>query len=138
MNDYRTNNTYQPPTSYQAPGSPAPHGGRLTSDERNLGTIAHVTPLVLMVLSTGLAGFLGSLIVYFYAKDKGPAARRYAAGALNVQIVISLLSAAAWIFTFGLLVPVVVIVGMVIHVIGAMRAHNGEVFNPPMTPRFVS
>ena len=34
--------------------------------------------------------------------------------------------------------PLVVVIATVIHVIGAMKANNGEMWQPPMTPRFVS
>ena len=38
--------------------------------------------------------------------------------------------------TFRLLAPLVV--AFVVHVLGAIKAYNGEWWNPPMTPHFVS
>ena len=124
-----------PPTDYQ------PHP-TMSSEDRNLGTIAHITPLVLMLASGGLAGFLGSLVVYLYAKDRGPVARQYAATALNVQIMVAIASAASYVLMFVLVgfltLPIVLIVGIIAHVLGALKANKGERFEPPLTPKFVS
>lgn len=133
---------YQPPpaypTAYQAPGQVS----GLSAEDRNLGTIAHLTPLVLMIVSGGVAGFIGSLVVYLYAKDRGPAARRYAAGALNVQIGVSIAAAISWLLVIVLVgfitLPLVILFGIVVHVLGALKANKGEPFDPPLTPRFVS
>ena len=135
---------YQPPpppvypTAYQAPGQVA----GLSVEDRNLGTIAHITPLVLMIVSGGLAGFVGSLVVYLYAKDRGATARRYAAGALNVQIGVSIAAAISYLLMLVLIgfitLPIVIVFGIVVHVLGALKANKGEPFDPPLTPRFVS
>jgi uncharacterized Tic20 family protein len=133
---------YQPspsyPMPYQAPGQVS----GLSAEDRNLGTIAHLTPLVLMLVSGGLAGFIGSLVVYLYAKDRGDAARRYAAGALNVQITVSIAAAISYVLMIVLIgfltLPVVLVFGLVVHILGALKANKGEAFDPPLTPRFVS
>jgi len=126
----------QPPTSYQS----ASVG--LDTEQRNLGTIAHVTPLVLMLVSGGLAGFIGSLVVYLYAKDRGPAARAYAAGALNVQITVCIAAAISYALMLVLIgfvtLPVVLLFGLIVHAVGALKANKGERFDPPLTIAFVS
>ena len=138
MSQYGQDPASQPPTPYQTPG---PVSG-MSSEDRNLGTIAHVTPLVLMIVSGGVAGFIGSLVVYLYAKDRGEAARRYAAGALNVQIGVSIAAAISWLLMIVLIgfitLPAVILFGIVVHVLGALKANKGEPFDPPLTPRFVS
>lgn len=114
----------------------------LSTEDRNLGTIAHVTPLVLMLVSGGLAGFIGSLVVYLYAKDRGPASRRYAAGALNVQISVAIAAAISWVLMLVLIgfitLPLVMLFGIIVHAIGALKANKGESYDPPLTIRFVS
>jgi uncharacterized protein len=98
MSQFDQEPTYQPPS--QQPTGPQPPYGQvagLSAEDRNLGTIAHVTPLVLMLVSGGLAGFIGSLVVYLYAKDRSPASRQYAAGALNVQIIVSIAAAVSYV-----------------------------------------
>lgn len=133
---------YQPPqpypTPYQSPGAVS----GLSVEDRNLGTIAHITPLVLMLVSGGLAGFIGSLVVYLYAKDRGDAARRYASSALNVQITVSIAAAISYVLMIVLVgfltLPMVIVFGIVVHVLGAIKANKGESFDPPLTFKFVS
>lgn len=135
----QTPSSYLPPTHFGT--TDRPHGA-LTSDDRNLGAIAHITPLILMLVSGGLAGFIGSLVVYLYAKDRSPGARQYAATALNVQITVAIASAISYVLMLVLIgfvtLPVVLVLGVIAHVVGAIKASNGEVFTPPITPRFVS
>jgi uncharacterized protein len=143
MSQFDQEPTYQPPS--QQPTGPQPPYGQvagLSAEDRNLGTIAHVTPLVLMLVSGGLAGFIGSLVVYLYAKDRSPASRQYAAGALNVQIIVSIAAAVSYVLMLVLIgfitLPIVIIFGLVLHVLGALKANKGESFDPPLTPKFVS
>lgn len=138
MSQYGQDPTYQAPTPYQSPGQVA----GMSAEDRNLGTIAHVTPLVLMLISGGLAGFVGSLVVYLYAKDRGAAARQYAAGALNAQIMVCIAAAISYVLMIVLIgfitLPLVILFGLVVHIVGAVKANKGEPFNPPLTPSFVS
>ena len=131
----------QVPTTHPMPYGTVTQPRAGTVEERNLGTIAHVTPLVLMIVSGGLAGFLGSLVVYLYAKDRGPLARTYAAGALNVQITVALAAAVSYALMLVLIgfvtLPIVMVFGIVVHALGALKANKGEPFTPPLTYRFV-
>jgi uncharacterized Tic20 family protein len=137
MSQHGQDPAYQP-TPYQPPGPVS----AMAAEERNLGTIAHVTPLVLMLVSGGLAGFIGSLVVYLYAKDRGAAARQYAAGALNAQIIVCIGAAISYALMLVLIgfvtLPLVILFGIVVHIIGAVKANKGEPFSPPLTPSFVS
>ncbi|GAA2123472.1 DUF4870 domain-containing protein [Nocardioides bigeumensis] len=109
--------------------------------ERTWGMISHVVPLVAMVLSAGTLGFVGSLVIFLIYKDKGPFVRAHAANSLNIQIVtgiillisIPLMFVLVGFVTFGL----ALVVAFVLHLLGAIKANNGEWWNPPMTPRFV-
>lgn len=133
---------YETPNTYGHNGPTTPHAyGAMTTEDRNLGTIAHATPLVLMLVSGGLAGFIGSLVVYLYAKDRGAAAREYAASALNVQITVCIAAALSYVLMLVLigfaLLPIVLVFGIVVHALGALKANKGEPYNPPLTYRFV-
>lgn len=144
MSQFNQEPTYQPPSQYPTGPQPTPYGqlAGLSAEDRNLGTIAHLTPLVLMLVSGGLAGFVGSLVVYLYAKDRGGAARQYAAGALNVQIMVSIAAAISYVLMLVLIgfltLPAVIVFGLVMHILGAIKANKGETFEPPLTPKFVS
>ena len=122
--------TYGPETTPISPGQ-----------ERTWGTLSHVVPLVAMVLSAGTLGFVGSLVIYLMYKDKGPFVRQQAANSLNIQIVtgivllisIPLMFVLVGFATYG----IALVVAFVLHVVGAMKASNGEWWNPPLTPRLV-
>ena len=111
-------------------------------DERTWGAIAHGAALAAMVLSAGFLGFLGSLAVYIVHKDRGPFVRAHAANSLNVQITMFI-----WIV---ISIPLILLLGLgfltliaapfvagLLHIIGAIKAYQGEWWNPPLTPRFV-
>ena len=128
----------QTPPQQGAPYTPQPLS---PTEERNLGLIAHLVPAVLLPLSAGTLGFLGSLVIYLMYKDRGPFVRQHAANSLNVQIITAILLLASTVLmivfigflTYGL----VIVVATVIHVIGAVKANNGEWWIPPLTPQLV-
>ena len=120
-------------------------------EERTWGAISHAGAVVAMICSAGFLGFLASIAVYVVHKDRGPFVRAHAANSINVQIsmfiwlvVATVLYVVLGIVTLGIgfvvflpvfLVPPVV--AGILHVIGAVKAYNGEWWNPPMTPQFV-
>ncbi|MHA7125275.1 DUF4870 domain-containing protein [Janibacter indicus] len=136
----------QTPPPHEPPAQQAPPPGYAPTpmsptEERNLGMIAHLVPAVLLPLSAGTLGFVGSLIIYLIYKDRGPFVRAHAANSLNVQIITAialLLSSVLMIVLVGfLLYPLVIVVATVIHVLGAVKANNGEWWTPPLTPQLV-
>lgn len=120
-------------------------------DERTWGAISHGAAVVAMICSAGFLGFLASIAVYVVYKDRGPFVRAHAANSLNIQVtmfiwlvVLGILTIPVAILTLGLGLVVMLpalaaafVVAGVLHVIGAMKAYNGEWWNPPFTPHFV-
>ncbi|WP_068264249.1 DUF4870 domain-containing protein [Janibacter limosus] len=135
----------QLPPDTQQTGSALPPGYTPASlsptEERNLGTIAHVVPAILLPLSAGTLGFVGSLVIYLMYKDRGPFVRQHAANSLNVQIITAILllvSSVLMLVLIGFLAyPLVIVVATVIHILGAVKANNGEWWTPPLTPQIV-
>lgn len=130
-------NPYPPhPSQYNAPPRPMS-----ATEERHLGALAHGVPLVAMVLSAGVLGFVASLVIYVMFKDRGPFVRQQAANSLNVQIVTALMLLASVVLMVVLVgfitYPLALVFAFVVHLIGTIKAHNGEWWNPPFTPRFV-
>jgi len=119
----------------------APHGSVSPAEERTMGTLAHAIPLVAMVVSAGLLGFVASLIVYLVYKDRGPFVRENAANSLNIQItmgIVLLVSIPLMLILVGFLTwGIAFVVAFVLHLIGAIKANRGEWWRPPMTLRFV-
>lgn len=111
------------------------------TQERTLGAVAHGVPLIAMVLSAGLLGFVGSLVIYLMYRDRGPFVRAHAANSLNVQIItgiVLLISIPLMFVLVGFITyPLALVFAFVLHVLGAVKANKGEWWNPPMTPRFI-
>ncbi|CCH78308.1 conserved hypothetical protein [Nostocoides japonicum T1-X7] len=128
----------QPPAAYPAPGGAAP---MTPADERTWATVAHVIPIAASILSAGFLGFVASLIVYLVYRDRGPFVRRFAANALNIQImefIAVVVSLPLMLVLVGFItLPLAIIVAAILHIIAAVRANQGEWYDPPMVPRFV-
>jgi uncharacterized Tic20 family protein len=127
----------QEPTNYARNGS----NQMSAEQERTWALAAHAVAGAAMILSAGTLGFVAALIIYLVYKDKGPFVRQHAADAVNIQ-----LNALLWFIVSGILVLVLVgfallavvpIVATVLHVIGAIKAYNGEEHWSPLTIRFV-
>ena len=126
----------------QAAGTAYPQGVALDpSQQRTFGMLSHLIPLLAMVLSAGVLGFVGSLVVYVLYKDRGDFVRQHAANSLNIQImtgIVLLISFPLMLILVGFLTyGLALVIAFVFHVIGAMKANNGERWDPPLTPRFV-
>ncbi len=145
---------HDPTRAYAQQPQPAQQGRPSTmsaEDERTWGAISHAGAVVAMICSAGFLGFLASVAVYVIHKDRGPFVRAHAANSLNIQItmfiwlvVLGILTIPIALLTLGLGLVVMLpalgaafVVAGILHVIGAVKAYNGEWWNPPLTPRFV-
>jgi len=106
-----------------------------------MGTVAHAIPLVAMVVSAGLLGFVASLVLYLIYKDRGPFARENAANSLNIQIttgIVLLVSIPLMLLLVGFVTwGIALVVAFVLHLLGALKANRGEWWRPPMTLQLV-
>ena len=120
---------------YAQPGSVSP------SEERTMGMLAHAIPLVAMVVSAGVLGFVASLVLYFVYKDRGPFASENAANSLNVQIttgIVLLISIPLMLVLVGFVTYALALVfAFVLHLMGALKANSGQWWRPPFTLRLV-
>ena len=160
QNQYPQGQEPQGPPTAQQPTYSQPayqHGYRAqpstmsAEDERTWGAISHAGAVVAMICSAGFLGFLASIAVYVIHKDRGPVVRSHAANSINIQItmfiwllVLGILTIPIAIFTLGLGLVVMLpalaaafVVAGILHVIGAVKAYNGEWWTPPLTPQFV-
>lgn len=148
---------YQPPQGgqYGAPqGGPygsaqgGPYGGPPAprTDETGMAVVAHLSALIAQVISVGWLSFVGPLAVWFIYKDRSPFVRACAAGAFNFNLGMWLMSIVAWISLFTVvLIPLAIILfivstlGMfILHIVAAVKASRGEVFNYPFQLRVLS
>ena len=136
---------YQQPAAGQPqPGQPVSYSQQQVLDpaqQRQWGMLSHLIPLVAMVLSAGVLGFVGSLIVYVMYKERGDFVRQHAANSLNIQImtgIVLLISLPLMLVLVGFATyGIALVVAFILHIIGAMRANEGKQWTPPMTPAFV-
>ena len=116
--------------------------------ERTWATVTHGVAGAAMILSAGTLGFVAALVIYLVYKDKGPFVRQHAADAVNIQLNALLWAVVLAVVGFVLLIvlvgfllwallAVVPIVATALHVIGAIKAYNGEQHWSPLTIRFV-
>ena len=115
------------------------------SNSTGWAAMAHASALV--AIFVGFV-FVGPLIVYLIKKDD-PYVRRHAAEALNFNLSFTLYALVAGFITFILilvlvgilLIPVLIAMGiawLVLVIIAAVKANNGEDYRYPLTIRFVS
>jgi hypothetical protein len=137
-----------PPPAYAgaAPGTAVAGPNPLSpTDERTWGMLSHAIAAGAMVLSGGFLGFVGALVIYLLYKDRGPFVRAHSANSLNVQITAGIAIIIGWVLTITIIgaiigIPLLIaafIWALIVHVIGAVKANNGEWWTPPMTPQFV-
>lgn len=135
---------YPPPAQgYAAPPvAYAPQAAPMTPEqERNVGMLSHGIAAATTFFSAGTLGFVAALVMYIIFKDRGPFARAHTANSLNVQIMAGLVMLISIPLMFVLVGFVSYFIAWaaacVIHVVGAIKASNGEFWQPPMTPAFV-
>lgn len=145
--------------SGQAPFDQAPHGEQAYGqvpygqvpygqqpyrqpggDDRTIAVLAHLSPLIALILSAGWLSFLGPLIVWFVWRDRGPLIRNAAANAFNFNITVWIANIIAWVCAITLiLLPLSIvlwvgafIVQLILSIKGAMAASRGELYRYPL------
>lgn len=141
---------YGSPQQYGAPPPPPPgdyHSGG--GDERVWATAAHWSALVAAFVALA---FLGPLVVLFTKGSSSAYVRRHAVESLNFQLSMLVYGVAGTVLGIGLVVatlgigllvvlPLLIafsIFWLVMTIIGAMKAGNGEDYRYPLTIRMVS
>jgi uncharacterized protein len=101
--------------------------------------LAHLSALAGLVIGLN---WLGPLIIYLVKKDEHPFIADQSREALNFNLsvfIYIIISAILIIVVIGfLLLPAVAIAWLVLTIIAAVRANNGEAYRYPLTLRLVS
>jgi len=132
------------PPPYVPPGP-----GMSSGEERNWATAAHWSALVAAFVALA---FLGPLIVMFVKGNESPYVRRQAVESLNFQLsmliygfagTMAAIVVAVLTLGIGLLVIIPLALAfsafwLIMTIIGAVRAGNGEDYRYPLTIRMVS
>lgn len=110
-----------------------------TQDAKNWAVIAHLSALVNLV---GIPSVIGPLVVWLIKKDEDPFIDYHGKEALNFNIsfmIYGIVSALLILVGIGLLLlPIVLIAWLVLVILAAVRASNGEYYRYPVTIRLVN
>ena len=131
--------------------APATAEGGTSAEERQWAMLAHLSALLGGMLTTGWAGsigcFIGPLVIWMIKKDTMPFVDDQGKEALNFNITVAIIFFALWALTFmtlfiGIVLtgPLMVIVGLawlVLTIIAAIKANQGERYRYPLTLRLV-
>jgi uncharacterized Tic20 family protein len=142
-----------PPPAAGTPPSPSPEApeGGIGPQERQWGMFAHLSALVGGFITTGWAGsigcFLGPLIIWLVKKDTMPFVDDQGKEALNFNITVAIVFFALtifWIATLGIgllvAIPGYIIVGiywLVMTIVAAIKANDGEAYRYPICLRLI-
>ncbi len=134
---------YTAPQQYaQAPGyAPAGQAPMSPQEERTWGMATHGITLGAMIITSGILGFVAALVLYLMYRDRGAYIRAQTANALNIQITTVIGVVISFVLMFVLVgfvtIVLVGIYALVLHIIGMVKANNGEWWDPPLTYKFV-
>ena len=112
----------------------------IKKSDRTWAVISHLSALVMLV-GVPFGNLLGPLVVWLIKKDEMPAINETAKESLNFQISMTayMLISGLLIFVFigFLLLPILFIADVVLVIIAAVKASNGENFSYPCTFRLL-
>jgi len=113
----------------------------VTREDRNWGMLSHLLALIgFFVIPFG--NVVAPLIVYLMKKDESPFVADQARESLNFQITLliyALVSGVLVIILIGfLLLGIIWVAGIVLTIIAAVKAANGESYRYPLTLRLIS
>ena len=129
-----TNQPYGPTSGHQA-----------TGEERTASILAHLSAIIAAILTAGWLSFVGPLIIWAIYKNRSPMVRQAAAGSFNFNVGLWIMNIVAWICVFTVvLIPVALVLFFianilifVFHIIGAVKASKGEVYDYPFQIRIL-
>jgi uncharacterized protein len=134
---------YPPPGGFPPPGGgypppgPAapPPPGYASSDDKTWVLIAHFGGALGMVLGAGAGGWVAPLVALLVQGNKSPQVRAHAVGALNFQLVLSIIGAIGLALScavIGFIIwPIAMILGIVFGVIAGVKANEGQFYQYP-------
>jgi len=126
-------------TQHDDIASAVPEAGAPDAEQRQWAFFAHLSALAGIVIPFG--NLLGPLIIWQIKKDTMPFVADQAKEALNFQITVCiavLVSILLFIVLIGmLLLPIVGIAALVLTIIAAVKANNGETYRYPFTLRLI-
>ena len=117
-----------------ASGYPGPYVGPAPDkDSKTMSLLAHLLGI--------LIGFIGPLVIWLLKKDTSPFVDDQGKESLNFQLTLLIgyiiAGATSCIFIGMLIFPVVWIVGLILGIMGAMKANEGVAYRYPFAIRLI-
>lgn len=134
----------QPDTQFTSGATKQPRPGRLRQEgladsERNFSVFMHLSPLLVALMGAGPLAIIAPLVLWLVRKDKSVFNDDHGREVMNFLLSQMMLIILLAITIIGIiLIPVVLIVGLVNMIRGAIAAGNSEYFRYPLTFRFLS
>ncbi|GAA4452899.1 DUF4870 domain-containing protein [Nibrella saemangeumensis] len=129
----------QPYNPNPTPNRP-PYTAMSQADERTWGMLAHLSALAGFIIPFG--NIIGPLVIWQIYKDKSEYVTFHSKESLNFQITMSIAYVVSLILIVLLvgiaLLMILGVVSVVLFVIAALKANNGEYYRYPFTFRFVN
>jgi uncharacterized protein len=127
--------SYPPPGAYPPPGPVPPPPGYASSEDKTWVLVAHFGGAAAMFVSAGTGGWIPPLIAMLVQGQKSPQVRAHAVGALNFQLLLSIIGVIGWItacFVLGFIIwPIATLLGVIFGIIAGMRANEGQFYQYP-------
>lgn len=115
-------------------GAPGP-----SSDEKTWAALTHASALSTFIIGVGF--IVGPLVMWLIKKDEMPFVDEAGKEALNFNLswlIWALISFVLWLVIIGILISIVLgIAWVVLTIVAAVKASNGEHYRYPLTIRFI-
>ena len=115
----------------------------ITPDAKNMAIFAHLSSLLAMLLSLNTLSFIAPLIFWLIYKDKPGFTKESSRRAFNFNFSMWVINTAAFLLMvitlfimspiWFLVVSVTGILMIIFHILGAIAANRGEMYDYPMT-----
>ena len=117
-------------------GAPTPGYGT-SSDEKTWALVSHFGGAGATFISGGTAGWVPPLIALVAKGNENPTIRAHAVGALNFQILVTLVSIVGYMticIGIGFIIfPLAMIAGIIFGILAGVKANEGQVYKYPIT-----
>ncbi len=121
------NMQFQPPMSLQTP------------EQKQMGLFLHLSQFANVIFFP--LGIIAPLVIWQTQKDKMPALEAHGKMVMNWMISATIYAFASFILMFVLVgfltILAVAVMGIVFPIIGAIKANNGELWEYPLTIKFL-
>jgi uncharacterized Tic20 family protein len=113
---------------------------QLSSDEKNWAMFCHLSTFVGAIVPFG--NIIAPLVIWLLKKEESEFVDYHGREAVNFQITISIAYVVAFVLIFVLigflLLPALMIFDLVVTIIAAVKASNGEYYRYPLSIRLIN